>query len=362
MRRAKGFSLVELLVVIAIIGVLVALLLMAVLAARETARRLQCTNNLKQLTLAVIQHHDQHGTLPPLITSAHAPKGQAIVHAGHSWRGIVLPYLEQQPLFDMLDYRKEVWDHRNQTAIRQVLDFFSCPSTPTGSWSERVVFQKQSRTYFGSRYRSEGPLEQLGSRHVIPGVPTIFENRHTIVVNTELSAAISDYSANPGYGIAVAKSNNQGDREYDEYPPFGPFGAWVSCVAVTPFPPQRIAPLSDVIDGLSSTILLVEQAGNPDTWLPIPLNARDIPDVPIPYPHGTIFPGRWAVQASPTVELALTKINSINSGGLFGFHPGGAQVAFCDGSVRLLREDMDLTILSGLLTREGGEVIPGDAY
>ncbi|MFM7072264.1 MAG: DUF1559 domain-containing protein [Planctomycetota bacterium] len=97
-----GFTLVELLVVIAIIGVLVALLLPAVQAAREAARRSQCTNNLKQLGLAIHNHHDSRGYMPPGTSQDQAPFGPGASNWGASWMVYILPYIEQNALFDRL--------------------------------------------------------------------------------------------------------------------------------------------------------------------------------------------------------------------------------------------------------------------
>ena len=98
----RGFTLVELLVVIAIIGVLVALLLPAVQAAREAARRTQCKNNLKQIGLAIHNHHDTKGYMPPGTSQDQQPFGPAASNWGASWMVYILPFVEQGPLFDKL--------------------------------------------------------------------------------------------------------------------------------------------------------------------------------------------------------------------------------------------------------------------
>lgn len=96
-RPGRGFTLVELLVVIAIIGILVALLLPAVQAAREAARRTQCVNNLKQIGLAMHNYQDTHKRLPP---------GSA-AGWGHTWHAYALPYMEQTPLYEIIPWTDE---------------------------------------------------------------------------------------------------------------------------------------------------------------------------------------------------------------------------------------------------------------
>ena len=104
----RGFTLVELLVVIAIIGVLVGLLLPAVQSAREAARRSQCMNNLKQLGLALQNHHDVKGAFPPVATFGQpGPYPQRASH--HTWCTYILPYMEEIATFDQTDLKRPAW-------------------------------------------------------------------------------------------------------------------------------------------------------------------------------------------------------------------------------------------------------------
>ena len=122
-----GFSLIELLVVIMIIGTLVALLLPAVQAAREAARRIQCGSHLRQVGLSLQNYHDVHHTLPAgSIVAADFPR----FTTGWGWGAKILPYLEQAPLFDVLNLTVPVAEGENHTALRQSLTVFSCPSDP----------------------------------------------------------------------------------------------------------------------------------------------------------------------------------------------------------------------------------------
>jgi prepilin-type N-terminal cleavage/methylation domain-containing protein len=116
----RGFTLVELLVVIAIIGVLVALLLPAVQSAREAARRMQCSNNLKQITLAVHSYHDAHKFLPPASTNA--------ALSGSSGLAAILPYLDQTATYTLYDYSKGNSEPVNLQAVSQRIKTYLCPS------------------------------------------------------------------------------------------------------------------------------------------------------------------------------------------------------------------------------------------
>jgi prepilin-type N-terminal cleavage/methylation domain-containing protein/prepilin-type processing-associated H-X9-DG protein len=134
--RRPGFTLIELLVVIAIIGVLIALLLPAVQMAREAARRIQCTNNLKQIGIALHAYHDSHNCFPSggWIALFGQPATQ---NMNTGWSVSVLPWLEQRALFDAMNL-SVVYDHdANSTATRTVLSVYLCPSEPRKSMWNR---------------------------------------------------------------------------------------------------------------------------------------------------------------------------------------------------------------------------------
>ncbi len=133
-RSRAGFTLVELLVVIAIIGVLVGLLLPAVQSARAAARRMQCSNNLKQLGLAIHNYHDTMNAIAPLRDRDDTIYGSDWNTQIISWRARILPYMEQQPLYDQVDFEVPQWwagsqrPNSNWTIAPVVVSTFRCPS------------------------------------------------------------------------------------------------------------------------------------------------------------------------------------------------------------------------------------------
>ncbi len=125
----SGFTLVELLVVIAIIGVMAGLLLPAVQAARESARRTQCQNNLRQLGIGLLRYHDQHGAFP-VGCFEWRPRGNT-TNRQLAWSAYLLPYIEQQPLFNRLDMSKPFDDPVNSEAASTTVSIYVCPSADT---------------------------------------------------------------------------------------------------------------------------------------------------------------------------------------------------------------------------------------
>ena len=127
-RRDRGFTLIELLVVISIIGVLIGLLLPAVQAARESARKAQCTNNLKQIGLALANYVDTLGAFPPGYLSGWDSYYRTETGPGWGWAGMILPQLEQGPLFAAINFNATIEDPANSTTRLMQLGTYLCPS------------------------------------------------------------------------------------------------------------------------------------------------------------------------------------------------------------------------------------------
>jgi len=142
--RLRGFTLIELLVVIAIIAILIALLLPAVQAAREAARRAQCSNNLKQIGLSLHNYHGTHGVFPPGYIYQ---KGYAA--GGFGWASMVLPQMEQAPLFGSINFSIPAWSAPNSTACVAVVNSYQCPTDFTAT---RGFLEREGLRYARSSY------------------------------------------------------------------------------------------------------------------------------------------------------------------------------------------------------------------
>ena len=295
--RRRGFTLIELLVVIAIIGVLVALLLPAVQAARGAARAAQCKNNLKQLGLAIQTYHTAKSVLP---MSNVAGAGHGL---NHSVFAMILPYLEQQPLFSSTNFSLENWDPANSTAVAPQLATLLCPDVPP----------RDRRS--ASQVMTLAPLPAYGGT-------SSFGSCH--------------YAANWGGGRVGTGWGSDYVAKNKAYR-----GMMMTVVALGPKGPTRCYRLEEVADGSSTTIAFGEKKDG-QGWAV----------------------GGWAgsefdVWTSPNYTDPDPIAISVYSG---SFHPGGAHFAFCDGSVRLLKSTTNKAIWYALTTRDGKEVVSADAY
>ena len=304
MQAKRGFTLVELLVVIFVIAILIALLLPAVQAAREAARRLQCANHLKQIALAVHNYAAGHRDfLPMLVPAAFTSSGKQVrVSVGgatyvqsFSWRTTVLPYLEQQALFDQLDLSKAPLSMVNLPVAQTRLPLYLCPSGPSGP---RVIKD------------AEGTPSGFW-----PGVNLVVADYRAMVW---VVLPESTWEAAAWEGQTLMNKKLEGDHV------------------------GRAPAFRDFTDGLSNTLLLVETGGLPDF------------DGPLVAPLSTSH-GAWATHQNDI--LGAIPINSSNYDGLYSLHPGGAFVALADGSTQFLSEQVEPAVIYALGSREGGEPI-----
>jgi len=176
-RMRRAFTLVELLVVIAIIGVLIALLLPAVQAAREAARRSQCSNNLKQIGLAILNYENTHGVIPT--SSAHYPEAPEsnLDGSGASWMVGILPFIEQGTVFGQLETAgKAVEGHGivsrgNREIIASPIDIFFCPSDTTKGEVRTDVWLLNRIPFATTNYGGVMGPHNLGNSSIFGGLP-----------------------------------------------------------------------------------------------------------------------------------------------------------------------------------------------
>jgi prepilin-type N-terminal cleavage/methylation domain-containing protein len=330
MLRRNAFTLIELLIVIAIVGVLVALLLPAIQAAREAGRRVNCQNHVKQLALAVHAYHDALKMLPPLYTPATTAKFTANFGLEtHSWRTLALRFIEEKPLFDRIDFTKTATHADNQQSINHSISLFNCPSTPRTERLARGLWHGRSQ------------------------------------FDEALVAATADYNGSAGYieaGLASRELICDPSRTitYWERNLFA--GAWGEVVygeAVWDPPTVRKVNFKRITDGLSHTALILERAGLPDQHYDG--DDKCAPhDPPTNRTWGNV--GLWAVSGLERFNYIYHQtdvglVNIDNLLGLYAFHPGGAHAALADGAVRFLANSTESEVVMALVSRDGGEVL-----
>ncbi len=304
-RYRGGFTLIELLVVIAIIAVLIGLLLPAVQKVREAAARLQCQNNLKQIALACVNYEVRHGMFPRSNTTS---------PPWHGWPALILPDLEQENVSKIYVMSANWYDPVNEPARNAQVATFLCPSASRG----RI-----------------GQSDVAGA----PGSP--------------FSGAAWDYT-----NVSVVA---QPLLAYLNYPDPASYPLiWRGVMSSTG------STVAQITDGLSNTLLVTEDANRPEYWV----KGRRILHLIPPFGGagpGVATGGVWAdhqkgfgIEGTSPDGLTLIgecAINCNNAYEIYAFHPGGANAAMADGSVRFLRESISIRTLAALTTRAGGEVI-----
>ena len=317
-RPLHGFTLVELLVVIAIIGILIALLLPAVQAAREAARRIQCTNNLKQIGIAFHGYHDTHNVFPP--SYAIQPGGGGLngtpdaltrdAGPGWAWGALLLSHMEQAALCESIDFTRPCWDPLNATAAATQLSAYLCPSA-TGA----------EKTFLVS---GDGPSATFAR-----------------------SCYVANAGQNEPWIISPPVDNYQG-------------------IADGPLYRNSRTRVADITDGLSSTVFIGEHHPvlSDKTWVGV------VPGALIcPQPQFAFHPCERApallvnVHSGPChVSGGVPVIHPPNSATcavcqMYAEHPGGCNVLLGDGSVHFVSDMINQLTWAAMSSIAEGEVV-----
>ncbi len=317
--RRAGFTLVELLVVIAIIGILIALLLPAVQSAREAARRIQCTNKMKQLALALHNYHTSHGSFPPGYLSEKKTSDSdwcysdsSCANHGAPWTVLILPFLEQMPRYEEFDFDKTFtstshcpadgsYSSQNNVAWERPLEAYQCPSDPisTGDVNNTNYLGVQ-----GGGLQSESECTHRERVHFFNGL--LYHNSKVRISH------IADGSSH-----VFLLGETKYIPTWVHRPDNKTFGGWASGARLDSggSNPYTLAAVTDQINSIEGS------GGKPNSQV-------------------------------PDMYYKMSR--------LFGsFHPGGCNFAMGDGSVTFVSENMDLLTLQQTARREDGLPLGG---
>ncbi|MEO2048379.1 MAG: DUF1559 domain-containing protein [Pirellulales bacterium] len=314
-RRSRGFTLVELLVVIAIIGILVALLLPAIQAAREAARRTQCINNLKQIGLAIHMYHETRKEIPPSRLPCH--------HA--TWAALLWPYLEQENLSQRWLSDKSFYKQPVENLDIQVAGYL-CPS-----------------------------------RRTTPQLSIEGDQRHG--AGSHIPSGLSDYAVAIGDGEGFTGDGGE-ETLPDDRTPNGPFrqGTAGKCYGFDPDiyflgAYKSRTSFKKITDGLSNTFFVGEKHLNSDGF---GKKAFDDNSIYNPDFHRTI--ARYGGPVAPISTTPDSPPIPQNKAQFGSWHPGTCNFVLGDASVRSVNSSMDPLVLQSMVVKDDGNIFGIDDF
>ena len=337
-RPLHGFTLVELLVVIAIIGILIALLLPAVQAAREAARRMQCSNHLKQLALAMHNYHDTHGRLPAAsYCFTNNPWGWDTIGACHTWIESLFPYIEQETVFERIDFDSRTTEGVNPAVYNGlVISNLLCPSDPDAGLLPNVrtgspEYSVQTGESMGASYiPCVGPAEFALNACPIPAMQPNYNCKRWI--DAAGSGGTSLIWDNEGPGMF-----NMGriQRKFSEVP-----------------------------DGLSKTFLLGETLPAYSGLQMYFVSCWHVGSVNPPPNYHKVYPACYSKDTSVSGDPLSPGTPTCNAymGGFKSEHSGGINMAMADGSVHCISDDIDYYVWCILGDRDSGATVSASSY
>jgi prepilin-type N-terminal cleavage/methylation domain-containing protein/prepilin-type processing-associated H-X9-DG protein len=335
-RHRGGFTLIELLVVIAIIAVLISLLLPAVQQAREAARRSQCRNNLKQIGLALHNYADAFGTFPPgRIVNPVSGQGHCFSAYAH-----LLPYIDQQPLYDMIDFNANPdappAGDPNVFVTAQILPMLQCPS------DQEVILQRRFGTHnYPMNTGTTFPVSPSNPGKV-PITGIFFENSRIRFQD------IIDGASNTVCNSETVKSDPNGPTTWDGVSPTNGFvldqgnDNGFNGPELTNYAAQCFS-AGLVLQQTRGSKWLYGAPGHSMYNHIRPPNDRSGPDCRGGEPHSTKNVALWSVLSHNITAHSR--------------HTGGVHALFCDGHIQFINNSINLATWQALGSRNGREVI-----
>ncbi|MBN2294670.1 MAG: DUF1559 domain-containing protein [Pirellulales bacterium] len=322
-RKRVGFTLVELLVVIAIIGILIALLLPAVQAAREAARRMQCSNNLRQFGVAIHNYHEGYRTMP---AGSYCTSG---IYACHNWFESLMPFLEFQALYDQIDFDVPTNRAPNPGVIlERELGNIACPSDNYAGLLSHRRFAASSAPE-GSHIAGPYTSRSMGASYIPSAGP----------------CHIGWCPVGQWADGRNCQSNNMGTGDIDVP---GMFSGGSK--------PYRFR---DCSDGLSKTYMIGECLPSWRIHAMYFHSHRHLATMNIPPNYWKINPKNCPPELVSTRDGGISGCHDYMSG-YNSYHPGGVQITMGDGSVQFVSELIDYRTYVFMGDKSDGEVVADD--
>lgn len=342
--RRRGFTLIELLVVIAIIAVLIALLLPAVQAAREAARRSQCVNNLKQLGLGLQNYIDTNGALPPTGTN------QSLVPNDFGMKPRILPYLEQQPLYNAMNQVQRYNTVANVTVTSAAVNVFLCPSD--GNKTSRIMSADQGRTFGETNYgnnigtclnfagsRFDGPAYSLSPGNIIAATVTLASIRdgtsNTVIHSEWVKGKGAADGLNMVYTLPIT-------YKVGSTPPLLPAGVLASVQSVSQQCQASTTKTKMTTKGFSWMFMACGIGGG-------------YSHINTPNKKACYYENHAGTQ-NPNYIKEVTVVGASSA------HSGGVNVGMLDGSVRFAKDSISPQTWISIATMDGGEIVSADSF